>query len=430
MPVTTYNPTAPSDLAADPALGPPGAYGTVPVIPPTSTNTSQSTTTSIPNLPNYDALASAASLIAQNQMAGQLNPQDLANAQEWAAQRGVATGTGFDSPNNMAAYQQFLGLSAQQLEQQGLTNYNALLAGAPRTTDTTGSQTIDNNVLAAIYAAAPNPYLAAQANLAAQRAGLASGAGAVGGVGGALGGVGAVPHPATAAAGGGVVPVAGGAGAGGAGAAGAGGAGGVPINPATGYYNLPTGNTIGGGPDTGVTPGSSGVPGAASVDEFMAQLGIDTSQMSDDDINTLAYLFGYTPQTGLGYQPTSSGSMYMGDVSGGPAAGGATPGYYAGANVPAWQQAGYPSEQAYNDAIDAYMFGGDMGGAGSYSAGPSGGNLGSLFGDWWSGGDNSGVVGSPGNESVVGLGGATYPIDYYGGYGSYGGSYGGYGGSY
>jgi hypothetical protein len=138
-------------------------------------------------LPNYDALASAASMISQNQMAGQLNPQDLANAQTWAAQRGIATGTGFGSSNNMAAYQQFLGLSAQQLEQQGLTNYQGLLAGAPRTTDTTGIQTTDNNVLAAEYAAAPNPYAAAMANLAAQQAGLSGGAGAGAGAGAGTG---------------------------------------------------------------------------------------------------------------------------------------------------------------------------------------------------------------------------------------------------
>jgi hypothetical protein len=176
----------------DPALTNPAAYGSVPIIPPTSTNTSQSTSTSTPNLPNYDALAGAASLISQNQMAGQLNPQDLANAQTWAAQRGVATGTGSGSPNNMAAYQQFLGLSSQQLEQQGLTNYEGLLAGAPRTTNTSGSQTIDNNVLAAEYAAAPNPYAAAMAALAAQQAGLAAGTGA--------GGVGTPQNPNTAAA--------------------------------------------------------------------------------------------------------------------------------------------------------------------------------------------------------------------------------------
>src|ERR1017187_10201216 len=184
----------------DPAILNPSAYGSVPVIPPTSTNYSQSTSTSTPNLPNYDALAGAASLISQNQMAGQLNPQDLANAQEWAAQRGVASGTGFGSSNNMAAYQQFLGLSAQQLEQQGLTNYEGLLAGAPKTTTTSGSQTTDNNVLAAEYAAAPNPYAAAMANLAAQQAGLANGTGAGGGGTSRAGGGGTSQNPNTAAA--------------------------------------------------------------------------------------------------------------------------------------------------------------------------------------------------------------------------------------
>lgn len=165
------------------ALTNPAAYGGVPVIPPTSTNSSTNTSSWNTSLPNYDALASVASMNIGNQLNGTLNPQDLANAQQWAAQRGVSTGTGFDSPNNTAAYQQFLGLSSQQLEQQGQTNLNAGLAAAPRTTTSAGTQTTDNNVLAAEMAASPNPYAAAMANLAAQQAGLAGGAGAAGGGG-------------------------------------------------------------------------------------------------------------------------------------------------------------------------------------------------------------------------------------------------------
>src|ERR1035441_3244754 len=161
------------------ALTNPAAYGGVPVIPTTSTNSSTNTSSWNTSLPNYDALASVASMNIGNQLNGTLNPQDLANAQQWAAQRGVATGTGFGSPNNMAAYQQFLGLSSQQLEQQGQTNLNAGLAAAPRTTTSAGTQTTDNNVLAAEMAASPNPYAAAMANLAAQQAGLKAGAGAV-----------------------------------------------------------------------------------------------------------------------------------------------------------------------------------------------------------------------------------------------------------
>jgi hypothetical protein len=109
-----------------------------------------------------------------------------------------------------------------------------------------------------------------------------------------------------------------------------------------------------------------------------------------------------------GQQPTSSGYMYT------------------GANTP-WQESGYPSEQAYNDAIDASMFGWEDTGGGGES-GASGGDMSGIFGDWYSGGQDSGVVGQPGNQYTVGLGGATYPINDYGSYGGYGGSYGSYGG--
>ena len=57
---------------------------------------------------------------------------------------------------------------------------------------------------------------------------------------------------------------------------------------------------------------------------------------------------------------------------------------------------------------------------GGTTGGDTTGNLGGLFGDWYTSGADSGVVGPPGNESVVGLGGATYPINN-DGYGSYGG---------
>lgn len=248
----------------------PAAYGGIPNIPPTSTNTSTSTSTWTPNLTNYELLSGQASNIASNQMAGHLNPWDLANAQEWAAQRGVITGTGFDSPNNMAAYQHFLGLSAQQLEQQGLTNYNALLAGAPRTTDVSGTQTIDNNVLKAITDAAPDPYAAAMANLAAQRAGLAGGSGAVGG-----GGTSQSPFSPAMQAALAAQSAQAAARAGGGGAAGGPysdvlysgtGAGQpppyqAPIDPKTGNYYPLTGNMVGGGP---VTP-QSAPPGYGSV---------------------------------------------------------------------------------------------------------------------------------------------------------------------
>jgi hypothetical protein len=108
-------------------------------------------------------------------LAGVLNPQDLANAQEWAAQRGIVTGTGFDSPNSEAAYQQFLGLSAQQLEQQGQQNLNAALAAAPQSQTSNTTTTNSNANLIANANAAPDPLLVALALQAAATQGLAAG---------------------------------------------------------------------------------------------------------------------------------------------------------------------------------------------------------------------------------------------------------------
>jgi hypothetical protein len=313
-------------VSTDPAITNPAAYGSIPVIPPTSTNVTTGSSTWTPNLPDYAALSGQASANVGNQLRGQLNPQDLANAQTWAAQRGIATGTGFNSPNNMAAYQQFLGLSAQQLEQQGLTNYNALLAGAPRTTNTTGTQTTDNNVLAATTAAAPNPYDAAMANLAAQQAGLRSGGGAVGGVGG--GGLAAqqaayqAAQQAAARAGMGTT-------AGGAGTAASGWSAGT--GPAGGSSETVGGTT---GPDVyNLGEGSYGVFG---------NMGSDWESL----FNTggAGAGTGGTAGTAGGVQPTGSGYMYT------------------GANVPFWQQMGFGSEQEYNGWIDSYI-------SGSYDSG-------------------------------------------------------------
>ena len=89
------------------------------------------------------------------------------------------------------------------------------------------------------------------------------------------------------------------------------------VNPNTGFYNLPGGSTYGGGgASAGGTPqgsiymgGATGAPqqaqtpgiyiggasqGAAPVD-YVQQLGFDTSSMTQDDVDMLAYLYGYSP---------------------------------------------------------------------------------------------------------------------------------------
>ena len=76
-----------------------------------------------------------------------------------------------------------------------------------------------------------------------------------------------------------------------------------------------------------------------------------------------------------------------GSGAGGPS-GGVTPGYYAGSvaggSAP-WQQAGYQSEQAYNDAIDSYITGGGSGdtGGGGYDTSGGGGYVDPYAGTNW-----------------------------------------------
>lgn len=241
----------------------PAAYGSIPNIPPTSTNTTTSSWTS--QLPQYEALSGQASGLAGSWMRGELAPDVISNIQRQAAERGIRTGVGPGSPNANAAYLQALGLTTQQLQQTGLQDYLQLLAQSPRTT--TQQQVIDNNVLQAITSAAPDPYSAALANMAAQAAGLRGGAGAGGGTtfpGTPLTGEGAIGSGPTYGGGGGtgedtrtITPGTPGLGA---------------IDPATGFYRLPTGNMINYG---------TGAIGSEFAGEVVDQSGDWWQQQSD-----------------------------------------------------------------------------------------------------------------------------------------------------
>ena len=78
-----------------------------------------------------------------------------------------------NAPASSAAYLKALGLTSLDLQSKGLANYNALLQAYPRTQ--TGSTTTDNNVMQAMYKAAPDPFAAAMANLAASKTGIGAG---------------------------------------------------------------------------------------------------------------------------------------------------------------------------------------------------------------------------------------------------------------
>jgi hypothetical protein len=173
----------------DPSILTPGAVGSVPQYPAYTTDTTSQTSSWAPSLPGYEGLASQSSGLAGTMMQGQLPPDVIAEIQQMAAERGLATGGDPTSPNASAAFLRALGLSSLGMQTQGEQMYERLLAGAPRTTTVQGTSNQSNANLIAEANAAPNPYLAALANLNAQNAGALAGQLAAGGTGNTGGGV-------------------------------------------------------------------------------------------------------------------------------------------------------------------------------------------------------------------------------------------------
>lgn len=145
------------------------AYGRIPVLPPTTTDTTSSTVTQTPNLYNYDALSKQASELAASLMGGSVSPGTLALLNRQAAERGV--GFGPSAPITNAQFLAATGQLSENLALQGGQLYNQLLASAPRTTTTSGTTVHDLAALQAILNAAPDPYAAAMANWAAMNLG-------------------------------------------------------------------------------------------------------------------------------------------------------------------------------------------------------------------------------------------------------------------
>lgn len=138
------------------------------------------------NLPGYGAMTQQASTNIGAELGGQLPADVIAQIQQQAAERGVATGSP-GSPNSTASYLQSLGLNSLQLTEQGNQDLSAAVARTP-----TGPAVNAANMLVtpaqeqsasagqSIYNAAPVPSAAGAANLAAQQAGRAAGATAAG----------------------------------------------------------------------------------------------------------------------------------------------------------------------------------------------------------------------------------------------------------
>lgn len=166
----TYGPGNPPGLGA---ILDPRAYGGIPVLPPSTTDTTSRTSGWTTGLFGYDDLNRKASGVVGDQLGGSVGQDVLNLLQQQAAERGV--GFGSNSPISSASYLKATGQTAQGLQQLGVQNLLGLLNASPRTTTETGSTTHDLSALQAILNASPDPYARAMAEWAAQNLGLGVG---------------------------------------------------------------------------------------------------------------------------------------------------------------------------------------------------------------------------------------------------------------
>lgn len=174
----SVNPAAVGSVPA-----PVNAQSTAPQVVPQAIAAGNSVYNQLPQY-NADIGDIGANINAETQ--GQLPADVLAQIQQQAAERGVATGSP-GSPNNNAAYLRALGLTSLDLTNMGQQNLTSLLPSLPGASVannpgfylTPGEQynaQLENSFLAA----APNPSAAAAANLSAVGSGFGAGMGAAG----------------------------------------------------------------------------------------------------------------------------------------------------------------------------------------------------------------------------------------------------------
>lgn len=158
-----------------------GAYGAVPQLPSYTKDISTQVGPDVygqltKNLPGYQGMVGASSGNIAANLGGRVSSDVIAQLQQGAAERGISTGTE-GSGNNNAAYLKALGLTSMQLQQLGESQLTAAIGRTPIQQMQTGTQQSDLAAQQAIYNAAPNPTMAAGANLSAARAGMGAGFG-------------------------------------------------------------------------------------------------------------------------------------------------------------------------------------------------------------------------------------------------------------
>lgn len=165
-----------------------GAYGSkpagAPVLPtaPINTGLAMNLGNNVYNqLPGYQTSIANVGQNVQDETSGKLPADVVRELQQRAAERGVATGTA-GSDNNNAAYLRALGLTSLDLTNMGQSNLDRqlpLLPGAqvyqnPAFYPTSGQQ-YESQLQSNIFAAAPDPAAAGNANLRAAQSGYGVG---------------------------------------------------------------------------------------------------------------------------------------------------------------------------------------------------------------------------------------------------------------
>lgn len=221
LPGASTTPGGSSSLSPGPATTGHGAYGLIPSVPSPASTALGSITgnqTNLPalttlatgttqlnanlaalpyqlNLPNYGGMTQSASQGITSNLAGVVDPQEWTQLTQRAAERGARLGISPGSPNFNTALLTALDQSIAGRQALGQQQLSAAVARTPtgQPFNTAGQQVSPTDVQAAqwqsnVMGAAPDPTLAAQANLdmllKSIEAGKTAGLGGVGGGGG------------------------------------------------------------------------------------------------------------------------------------------------------------------------------------------------------------------------------------------------------
>lgn len=217
-----------ASLGAAPAHSGQGAYGLVPTVPnpiSTAAGSIAGNTANLPglsalatdttklnanlgalpfqmNLPNYGGMIGSASQGITSNLAGVIDPQEWTQLQQRMAERGARVGISPSSPNFNTALMTALDQSIAGRQALGQQQLNAAIGRTPtgQAFNTAGQQIQPTDVQAAQYqanvlGAAPDPTMAAQANLDSLLKAIEAGrVGGLGGIGSGGGGGGLIPR--------------------------------------------------------------------------------------------------------------------------------------------------------------------------------------------------------------------------------------------